>query len=233
VTAAALALSGSAYAAGNHMSAAGVRAAPHQRTLHVAPKGLATLYDQNIGDGSYGWFSQTLSSYPQYNEYLADDFVVPAGHTWKVKEVDTLGFYYIASGPASSVNVLVWNDKKGLPNKKGGPAVECDNLKIKSDEGGTFKIKLPKSCDATLTGSGDGTRYWLTVQANMQGPSTSGYWAWLSNVNIANNEAAGWYYGGGGSVADPRCLKKFETLSDCNAFSPVDLAFALYGKDSG
>jgi hypothetical protein len=235
VTAAALAFSGSAFAANNnnHFAAGGARGTAQHRVIHAPPKGSTTLYDQNIGDGSYGWFSQTLSSYPQYNEYLADDFVVPTGHTWKVKEVDATGFYYIASGPASSVNVLIWNDQKGLPQlgKKGKPAIECDNISP-TDNSGVFSIKLPKSCKVSLAGSGKkGTRYWLTVQANMAGPSTSGYWAWLSNTSIANKEGAGWYYGGGGSVADPQCLTQFETISDCNAFSPVDLAFALQGKD--
>jgi len=230
VTAAALAFSGSAFAADHNFAAAGARGTAHQRVIHAPPKGSTTLYDQNIGDGSYGWFSQTLSSYPQYNEYLADDFVVPAGHVWKIKEVDTTGFYYIEAGPASSVNVLIWNDKKGLPSTKNGPAVECDNL-TPNDNAGSFQIKLPKSCSVKLKGGKSGKRYWLTVQANMAGPGTSGYWAWLSNTSVANNEGAGYYYGGGGSVADQRCLTQFETISDCNAWTPIDLAFAIQGKD--
>src|SRR6476646_7003293 len=94
----ALALTSGAYAAG-HVSSAGVRGNA-QHVVHAPQAGLTTLYDQNIGDSGYGYFSQTLSSYPQYDEYLADDFKVPAGHTWKVKEVDTTSFYYIGSGPA-------------------------------------------------------------------------------------------------------------------------------------
>src|SRR5215467_8763300 len=123
-TVATLALTASAYAAGPMGAGAHGTA---QRVVHSHAPGLVTLYDQNIGDASYGWFSQTLSSYPQYDEYLADDFVVPAGHTWKVKEVDTTGFYYFNAGPASSVHLLFWNDKKGLPNKA-SKAAECDNL---------------------------------------------------------------------------------------------------------
>jgi hypothetical protein len=231
VTAAALALSGSAYAGASHnaLSTAGVHGIGH-RVIHAPPKGLTTLYDQNIGDSSYGFFSQTLSSYPQYDEYLADDFVVPSGHTWKVKEVDTTSFYYIGSGPASSVNVLIWNNKKGLPDSS-KPAVECDNITPKADVGGAFQIKLPKSCKISLTGSGKkGTTYWVTVQANMQGINTSGYWAWQANLSVANNQAAGYWYGGSVGVNDPACLTSFHTMSDCTG-STVDFAFALLGKD--
>lgn len=233
VSAAALAFSGSAYAAGNHMHAAGAHGTPAARAIHAAPKGSTTLYDQNIGDNSYGVFSNTLSSYPQYDEYLADDFIVPNGHTWKVTEVDTTGFYYIGSGPAQSVNVIIWADKKGLPNSKKMIA-DCENLKYKdSSPGGSFQIKLGKKCKVSLDGSGKkGTRYWVTVQANMGAPLT--LWAWQENLTVNNNGAAGWYYGGGNSV-DPSCLKKFGDEGTClgEGAGTVDVAFALQGQDSG
>lgn len=229
-TAAMLALTAGAQAAANPMSAAGGARGMGQRVIHGPPPGLVTLYDQNIGDAGYGWFSQTLSSYPQYDEYLADDFTVPAGHTWKVKEVDTTGFYYVGVGPASSVNVLFWKNKHNLPGAK---AVECDNLTPKSGlDTGSFHIKLPKSCKVHLKGGASGATYWVTVQANLAGLNSSGYWAWMQNVNVANNAGAGYYYGGGNSVFDPQCLQQFETIQDCwNAAGPVDLAFALLGKD--
>ena len=227
-TAATLALMASAYAAGNPMPATGGAHGTAQHVTHVPPPGLTTLYDQNIGDASYGWFSQTLSSYPQYDEYLADDFKVPAGHTWKVKEVDTTGFYYNGSGPASSVNVLFWHDSKGLPNKD-SKVVECDNLTPKSGlDTGSYQVKLPKTCNVKLKG---GKRYWVTVQANLKGINTSGYWAWMQNKTVANKQAAGYYYGGGNSVSDPQCLQQFEAISDCWSVGQVDLAFALLGTD--
>src|SRR6185437_5241034 len=158
-TAATLALTGSAFAT-NPMFAAGARGAA-QHVIHAPPPGLTTLYDQNIGDAGYGWFSQTLSSYPQYDEYLADDFKVPAGHTWKVKEVDTTGFFFNGSGPASSVNVLFWSDKKGLPDKDAKVA-ECDNLTpLDGLNIGSFRLRLPKTCKVALKGGARDTRYWV------------------------------------------------------------------------
>lgn len=226
--AAAFALTAGGAVAATPMNAAGVRGTAHP-VHHVLPNGMATLYDQNIADGAYGFFSQTLSSYPQYDEYLADDFTVPAGHKWKVKEVDVTGFYYIGAGPASSVNVLFWNDKKDLPHGKA--AVDCENITPASGlSTGVFGIKLPKSCAVNLKGGTSGKTYWVTVQANMKGENTSGYWAWSTNNEIAGNQGAGYWYGGSVGVNDPACLTSFHTMSDCTG-STVDFAFALLGKD--
>jgi hypothetical protein len=203
----------------------------------LRPPGLSTLYDQNIGDTGYGFFSQALSSYPQYDEYLADDFRVPAGHIWKVKEVDVTGFYYLEPGPAFSVNVLFWKDKnvKFLNHKRhlpaSTPAVECDNLTPASGlDTGSFQIRLPKSCQVRLKGGDGGAAYWVTVQANMQGPYSSGYWAWQANANVANNVAAGDWYGGA-IQPPPPCNGVWATLPECTGYT-VDLAFALLGKDT-
>jgi hypothetical protein len=230
--AAALALTGAADAAVDRNAKATMVTRGHgHRVIHAPAASLATLYDQNIGDGSYGFFSQALSSYPQYDEYLADDFTVPAGHTWKVKEVDVTGFYYKGSGgPASSVNVLFWKDRGGLPSTK--PKIECDNLTPGTGlDTGSFQIALPKSCKVKLKGSDSGgSTYWVTVQANMQGFYSSGYWAWQSNATVTNNVAAGWW-SDSALGPPPICVTSWGSLTACTGFT-VDLAFALLGKDA-
>ena len=223
--AAALALCASGAAQATQPNAAGVRGTA-QPNHHPAPPGLTKLYDQNIADGGYGFFSQTLSSYPQYDEYLADDFQVPAGHTWKIKEVDVTGFYYNGPGPASSVNVLFWKGGK-LPT--GTARTECDNITPQSGlDTGVFVIKLPKTCAVKLKAGTKAVRYWVTVQANMQGFNTSGYWAWTTNTSIAGKMGAVYDYGGGVTVNDPQCYSQFEPLQECYG-SGADLALALYG----
>ena len=227
--AAAFALTAGGAVAATSSTAVGVRA-PANQIFHHAKKA-KTLYDQNTADGLYGFFSQTLSSYPQYDEYLADDFTVPKGATWTVSEVDVTGFYYIEYGPASSVNVLFWKDKNGLPSaKKGKAAITCDNITPTGGlSTGAFEIALPKSCKAQLAGGKKGTTYWVTVQANMTGELTSGYWAWNTNTAIKGNEAAGYWYGGSVTTNDPRCNTQFESMTDCTGQS-VDFAFALLGS---
>jgi hypothetical protein len=227
----ALCVCGAAQAAPG-MSSGGARGTAHPVMRHAPPKGAKMLYDQNSSGDSSGWFSQTLSSYPQYDEYLADDFTVPKGHTWKVSEVDTNGFYYNGPGPASSVNVLFWNDNKGLPDGTKA-AVECDNITPTNGlSTGAFQITLPKKCakKASFKGGKKGTTYWVTVQANLKGFDTSGYWAWGQDTTIHGNQAAGYWYGGSVQTDNPICNTSFQTIDECFG-SEVDLSFALLGKD--
>lgn len=215
----ALCIAGAAEAA-TGMSAAGARGTAHP-VHHAPPNGFATLYDQNIADGGYGFFSQTLSSYPQYDEYLADDFTVPAGHTWKVKDVDVTGFYYNGPGPKT---------RGTLPNAK-KKLVECDDITPASGlDTGVYEIRLPTNCKVNLRGGTSGAVYWVTVQANMRGFNTSGYWAWTVNNEIAGNQAAGYWYGGSVQTGNPACNTSFQTIDECFGRT-VDLAFALLGKD--
>jgi hypothetical protein len=201
-----------------------------QAAVHYAPsvKGAKVLYDQNSGTGSDGFFSQTLSSYPQYDEYLADDFTVPKGKTWKVSEVEVGGFYYIGAGPASSVNVYFWNNAGTLPDGS-KPRAACLNITPTNGlSTGAFQITLPKSCKSTFKGGKKGTTYWVSVQANMAGINTSGYWAW-DVVSVHGNVAAGDWYGGSVSTLNPACNTSFQTLTECTG-TTTDLSFELLGK---
>jgi hypothetical protein len=198
--------------------------------LHDAPpKGAKVLYDQNSGTGSQAFFSDSLGFWPQNDDYLADDFTVPAGHSWRVKEVDVTGYYWDGPGPASSVNVLFWNDASGLPSTE--PRIECDNLTPRAGlDSGSFQIQLPTSCKVNLKGGGSGANYWVTVQANMSGLYTSGFWAWQTNAIVVNNNlAAGDWY----NIQNigPPCDGAWASLETCTGYDLV-LAFALRGKDA-
>ncbi|HEX4079356.1 MAG TPA: hypothetical protein VHX61_10860 [Rhizomicrobium sp.] len=225
----ALLIGGSAQAAAPGASALGARGNGQAAVHHAPPKGSQVLYDQNSGTGSDGFFSQTLSSYPQYDEYLADDFPVPKGQTWKVSEVDVGGFYYVESGPASSVNVYFWKNKKDLPNGKKA-LVSCLNVTPTAGlDTGAFQITLPKKCakKASFAGGKKGTTYWVSVQANMTGELTSGYWAW-DIVSVHNNQAAGDWYGGSVETLEPSCNTSFQTMDYCTG-TTTDLSFELMG----
>jgi hypothetical protein len=219
-TSAMLALSaGTASAATNTMFVRGV--APHHVVFGVTP-GSGTLYDQNINDNGVGIVSQNFnSSVSIYDSQGADDFTVPKGHTWTIKEVDVSGVYFNGSGPATSEEVQFYKDKGGLPSGKA--LADCKNI-VGADSGGSFAIKIPKGCKVKL-GAG---HYQVSVIANLGGVGAGGEWGWLTNNEVAKDPAA-WQNQGGGFGICPT----WGVMTTCigAAGEGGDFAFALKGKD--
>jgi len=196
-------------------------AAPHHVIFGVTP-GSGTLYDQNIADNSIGIVSQNFnSSVAQYDSQGADDFTVPKGHTWIIKEVDATGVYFNGSGPATSENVQFYKDKGGLP--AGSPVAECDNI-VGADSGGSFAIKIPKGCKVKL-GAG---HYQVSVIANLGGVGAGGEWGWLTN-NTVHKDPSVWQNQGGGFGICPTWGNQINCIG--NVGQGGDFAFALKGKD--
>ncbi len=213
-SAAILVMGGAASAATHPSLVAHVPA--HHVVSGVAP-GSTTLYDQNGNDNGVGLVSQNFeSTFDAYDAQAADDFQVPSGHKWKVKEVDVTGVYFNGYGPATSVNIFVYKNKGGLP---GSLKTECDNVNIANDAGGSFTIKLPKSCKISLKA---GT-YWLSVQANLAF-SQGGEWGWEGN-SVQTGNAYAWQNPGGGFGL---CTT---WGTECLGYGP-DFMFALKGKDA-
>src|SRR4051794_5400914 len=72
------------------------------------------LYDQLNNPGGFATSSQQFeAANAAFNAQLADDFVVPAGQTWTVSEVDVAGVYFNGPGPAASVNVFFYANNPG------------------------------------------------------------------------------------------------------------------------
>ncbi len=189
-----------------------------QRVASAMP-GAVTLYNQNGDDTGVAVISTHFTDiFDSYSSYGADDFTVPAGHKWKVREVEVTGAYVNGSGPPESENVVFFKDKRGLP---GNPVAECDNLNG-TDNQGSFAIKLPKSCKVGLAG---GRRYWVSVSANMDF-SCCGQWDWETR-NTQNGDPAAWENPNGGFGICPT----WEILTSCIQDEGPDFMFALKGKD--
>lgn len=187
----------------------------------AAVPGAVTLYDQNDSDSGGQVVSENFvdGGFEDYDSYGADDFAVPAGHKWKIHEVDVTGVYGQQSEPADSENILFYKGKQGLPGKL---VAECDSLKG-IDTRGSFAVKLPKSCRVKLRG---GYIYWVSVVANENNfCCTAWYWETRSSQN--GNPAA-WENPNGGFGICPT----WEPLASCfgDGVAP-DLMFALKGKD--
>ena len=75
-----------------------------------------TLYDQLNNPGTVSTNSQDFeTAFDAFDNFAADDFVVPAGQTWTITEVDTQGLYFNGPGPAASFHVFFYQDSGGLP----------------------------------------------------------------------------------------------------------------------
>src|ERR1700734_582753 len=100
--------------------------------------GNVVLWNQNSNYNGEGIVSQnfTSGSFTTYDATGADDFVVPAGATWKIKEVDVTGVYFNGSGPAASEEVVIWSKgKHGMPSET--RLFDVNNLKG-TDNAGSF-----------------------------------------------------------------------------------------------
>jgi hypothetical protein len=192
-----------------------------QTNLTVFPVSPGVLYSQNSNFG-YGIDSQNFSgSFMVYNSAAADDFAIPAGHRWKVTEVDVAGVYFNGSGPAKSEVVTFYTNKNNHPDKvRATFTLNC------VDSRGNFACRLPGK-GQTLSGGTNGTRYWLSVVANCDF-TTCGQWGWVQNTATHNkpgqweNPADGFHTG----------CTNWTQSSTCFGGSPFadDYAFDLKGK---
>ena len=179
---------------------------------------LNVLYDQTDGAATTGTRSQNFeAASSSFDLQAADDFVVPAGHTWTIQQVNVQGLYFNGPGSASSVNVTFYSDSANLP----GVAVSGGtyaNVPV-TDNGGNFTITLPSRCVLSA-----GT-YWVSVRANMN-YNTGGQWAWRDRTVLSNSGAV-WQNPGGGLASV--CAPSWGRKTDCVAGAAPDNIFQLLG----
>jgi hypothetical protein len=180
-----------------------------------APPGSKTLYDQNR-DPSGSWVSSQPSENGFSETQAADDFVVPEGHTWIIKQVDVTGIYFNGSGPANYENVFFYRDKGGLP---GDLVAQCPNQHGAENGFGSLAIVLAKACKAKLRG---GKTYWVSVQVSVDFFS-GGQWDWNLSTDTSGNQAA-W------QSPDSETCPTWGHIKHCFGLDG-DLMFALRGRD--
>jgi hypothetical protein len=213
-------------AAGASLAAERARPATHLRSdVHrviAAVPGALTLYDQNSDDNGLAVLSTDFDSLDSWDSYGADDFIVPAGHKWRIEAVEVSGAYNCEGcdgGPARSESVFFYKDKKGQPGKL---VAKCEAIKG-ADNKGSFAIQFPQSCKVGLNG---GKRYWVSVVAAMD--FAFGFWGWETR-NTQEGKPSMWENPGGG-LND--CVS-WDVMTKCqgDAGEGPDFMFALKGKD--
>src|SRR4029453_14125160 len=150
-----------------------------------------------------------------FDSQAADDFIVPAGQTWHVTEVDVLA-EYDSSGPAASFHVFFYENGAGdLP----GVLVEA-RLENPYTGSNDFVITLTEPVPLP-----EG-HYWVSVQAR-QDITQAGFWLW-HNRTVQSNSGAAWQNPGNGFGTD--CISWIRKIT-CAALEETspDQVFRLVG----
>ena len=73
-------------------------------------------FNQTDNASANGTSSQNFeAAFDTFDNQMADDFVVPAGETWNINQVNALGSYFNGTGPAVSFNVFFYTNAGTLP----------------------------------------------------------------------------------------------------------------------
>jgi len=212
-----MAASVAALLAGGASSAGLLSASPSAKAGPV-PKANKLLYNQNSTYGGSFVNSEnfTSGSSGSFSDQGADDFVIPKGRTWAIREVDVSGLYYDSTGPANSENVIFYKDRKGMPGKPVRKGT-FSNLHG-TDTEGNFAVALPRKGITLRAGT-----YWVSVIANMDFQS-EGIWSWDINGVQHGNQAMWQNPEGGWGIC-----QTWGTIENCADTGP-DFMFALRGS---
>jgi hypothetical protein len=149
---------------------------------------------------------------PPFSAEAADDFVVPAGETWQINQVDVrspAGF----PNP-TSFNVYIYTDSDTLP---GTAVYSATNLAV----GGTNPNYIINLTPPANVASGT---YWVAVQGNIVGAN----WYWQGR-SVLNNNSTAWREAGGYATG---CLN-WTRLTTCSGFTWPGQMFRLHGTIGG
>lgn len=146
----------------------------------AAPASGATLWNQT--DHAAGRGTPSSLQTTVFQSWAGDDFAVPSGERWRVKQVNVDGSY---AGSALPVEVFVrffTSTANGLPDTQ----VAADTYSPPSGLSDP-DFAIPLDTPAGLRG---GRTYWLVVQAVYSPPYGQGQWFWTDRTVKRRNGAA-------------------------------------------
>jgi hypothetical protein len=192
-----------------------------ERVCFAAPSAHRLLYDQNNMDQMLGIVSQNFEHvFDVYDAQGADDFTVPAGERWTVKEVDVTGAYFNGPGPANSENVFIYASAIGRP---GAVLHRCLRV-VGADNGtGSFAIDLGRGVKLAAG------HYWVSIQVNMHF-NHRGEWGWEART-MQHRKPAMWRNPGDGFGEG--CTSYRPVIKCIPGPQSLDFMFALRGDKQG
>lgn len=175
------------------------------------------FYDQYDNMGTSSFPSQDFeTAIDNFDAQGADDFIVPAGETWSILEVDVYGDYSSGSAPSESFHVFIYQDAAGLP----GPVVYTA-LNQSYTSGNNIDFVITLSTPAVLS---EGT-YWVSVQSRMD-YNGNDQWFWKDRT-VQNNNAAAWQNPGDGFGTG---CTAWSVRTSCLGSAGPDYVYRLIGE---
>ncbi len=144
-----------------------------------------TLYNQYDNISTIVTNSQNYeAANDAFDDFVADDFVVPSGQTWSVSEIDIEGGLYSGSGTPVSFNVFFYAN--GAGNLPGAQVAARTSLAYSTVLFSPTSYLIPLSAPVSLV---PGT-YWVSVQANLDAGANDTQWGWQDRITQSNSGAA-------------------------------------------
>jgi hypothetical protein len=184
-------------------------------TTHATPATAPILYSQYDNPNSQQILGQNFEiPHSTWDSQSADDFTVPPGQTWRIKQIDVAGS---ARDLVPQATVEIYADNGGLP----GTQLSSATRRPTQLGSGDLTIKLGSANFVTLT---SGT-YWVSVYADMA-IFTYGEWGWTDRTVQSGYPAAFQEPGDGFGVGCPT----WGNLVTCTGASAPDMVFDLRGN---
>jgi hypothetical protein len=183
----------------------------------AAPATGATLWDQTGHKSTRGTPSSNNTAL--FSSYAADDFFVPNGQRWRIRQVDVEGSFAGAALPHGAVASFYTSSKKRPSEAIAGDSIASAG----SLSDPAFSIPI----DPAITLRG-GRTYWLLVYANEAAPYTDNQWFWTDRTVQSGNPAV--WSAGAGFGSD--CTSTFAPRASVCGIDPTapDQVFKLEGK---
>lgn len=180
------------------------------------------LYDQTSDPAGNGVPDQVFeAAFDAYDSEAADDFIVPAGSTWLVDEVRTVGTTGTAGSSTVDVTIYMNSAGGGEPDLPGAVVAGCSYPGLTPvDTAGSFTIALPTACNLAA-----GT-YWVSIQTH-QSFGTNGQHFW-SNRTVQTGSEGVWRNPKNGFSSGCTTFRPQTVCGVGGGLSP-DLLFQIYG----
>jgi hypothetical protein len=167
----------------NLAAAEGLNQSGPQPARVLAPAaGSTILWDNGDTDGSNGYSNATVDAFGS-RRTLLDDFVVPAGDTWRVTDIHWLHLWNsLPPGSGTGVELNFWSDAGNTP---GAPFATANVTSYSEEATGRVWFDRPEAeswadFDAITLGPG---RYW--IEATIVGPENN---FWLIKEAVREEE---------------------------------------------